>query len=79
MSEDFTRTSILLYLQSVKNWKINYVTFWRWEKLGYIKVSSYIKDGKRKVPIYYRTDVDSIIQRLEQLDKKGIIRIKLNS
>ena len=76
INSDFNKKALIAELEKVKGWKISYIAFWKWETKGYIKPSSYIQDGQRMVPIYYRADLPIIIATLEQLDKIGKIRLK---
>lgn len=73
---DFTRTSLLQELKKIKGWSIPYVTFWTWEKRGYIRPSSRIQDGKRTIPIYYHRDLSKIIAKIELFNRYGFIRLK---
>lgn len=73
---DFNKKSLLEKLRKDLGWSIDLVTLWTWEKKEYLQPSSYMKDGKRMVPIYYERDLGLIIAKLKQLNKLGKIRIK---
>jgi hypothetical protein len=73
---DFNKKTLLEELKRQRGWLIDYLTIWTYEKKGFIKPSSYIANGKRKVPIYYRSDIPKIIDALELAEKVGKVRIK---
>lgn len=73
---DFNNTTLLLQFKHDLGWSIDYITLWTYTKKGYIKPSSYMKDGKRKVPIYYFRDYPLIVATLQGLANLGKIRIK---
>lgn len=76
MTTDFNNTTLLKEFNERFGWKIDYVTFWTWVKKKYIGPSSYLANGKRLVPIYYRKDFNLIVTVLNLLHEAGKIRIK---
>lgn len=76
MKTDFNNTTLLRELKDELGWKIDYVTFWTWVKKKYVGPSSYVHDGTRLVPIYYRKDFNRIVTILKLLQNAGKIRIK---
>ena len=73
---DYNKKTLLEELKRQKGWLIDYITLWTYEKKGFMKPSSYVANGKRKMPIYYQTDIQKIIEALELAEKVGKARIK---
>jgi len=73
---DYNNTTLLEQFKKTLNWSIDYVTLWTYVKKGYIKPSSYMKNGRRVVPIYYERDFSLIVATLQHLANLGKIRIR---
>lgn len=73
---DYIRKTLLIKLREVLGCRIPDVTFWTWVKKGYVFPSAYITRGKRLMPVFYHSDLDKIVAKLQKLDQKGLIRLK---
>ena len=55
--------------------KMTRVTFWNYEKKGYIKRSGQMKNGSTHKPIYTDKEVNDFMELLPKLRKQGKVRI----
>lgn len=73
---DFTNKTLLEEFDNKLGWSIDSVTLWTYVKKGFIKPSSYLQDGKRVVPVYYKSDFPHLVKTLKLLAKLGRVKIK---
>jgi len=76
METDYNKTTLIKKMNKDFGWKVEYGTLWTWEKKKFIGPSSYLANGKRLVPIYYKRDYPYLINVLRLLHELGKIRIK---
>lgn len=74
---DYNKKTLVEEINKKMGWDITEHSLWTYEKKGFLKPSSYVADGKRMIPIYYHTDFDYFVEKLELLNKQGKIRIKV--
>jgi len=60
-----------------KGFPFAYITVFSYVKKGYIKVSGFMPNGDRQVPVFTDKEVDSFIKIIPKLQKEGKIKLRV--
>lgn len=56
-------------------WDIAYISIFNYWKKGFLKPTTIYVAGKKRYPLFSEQDIDRVAFQLNELNKKGVIRI----